>query len=285
MTGQTPARVEPKEVAQLHYAAAGSLLVALAFLALFQVGKVSPFREVNPFGEDPYDAVGSIAVQLALFCAVLSYARMIRVLRAPHEITKGPLVVRGNILVLGSVLVTLVADAFAEASNRAPQTTSGAILLLGLVALGILGVASAILVVRAASAFSLLRPPTDLTPADAIDDFWGLLRIPLQAIDGLLPTSVTKRLQEVRSDLVFAPFPWLNPRLHPWRFTVLAGVSAGLLLLALQLREGIPPDLPTALAVVAIFVSVEVAAILAGYAVFGRFLGLRPSPSREDLSA
>ena len=44
-----------------------------------------------------------------------------------------------------------------------------------------------------------------------------------------------------------------------------------------QLQEGFPPNLKAGLLVAGIFISGELAATLAGFAIFGGYLGLQPS--------
>jgi multisubunit Na+/H+ antiporter MnhB subunit len=87
-------------------------LFALLFLAFFDRSKHDPaLAAVNPFVEDPYDAVGSFAIQLTTFAALLSLFRAFR----PHtaqELTSSrfALILRGVALVLLSVLETLASD-------------------------------------------------------------------------------------------------------------------------------------------------------------------------------
>jgi len=59
----------------------GGLGVGLAvlFYLFFQISKQQPdLARVNAFANDPYDAVGSFAVQFALFVAVISLIRALR---------------------------------------------------------------------------------------------------------------------------------------------------------------------------------------------------------------
>ena len=50
----------------------------LVFCLFFQINKSGPFRDINPFGKDPYDAVNSFAVQGVFLLATLTYARAVR---------------------------------------------------------------------------------------------------------------------------------------------------------------------------------------------------------------
>ena len=54
-------------------------LLTIFFLAVFDNSKNIPLLAVvNPFAEDPYDAVGSFGIQLAFFAAFLSLIRAFR---------------------------------------------------------------------------------------------------------------------------------------------------------------------------------------------------------------
>jgi hypothetical protein len=49
-----------------------TFMASLIFWAFFQLSKSPAFAAVNPFAEDPVDAIGSIAVQVALAVSLLS---------------------------------------------------------------------------------------------------------------------------------------------------------------------------------------------------------------------
>lgn len=90
-------------------------LLALLFLVFFQITKQIPaLAQVNPFGEDPYDAVGSFAIQVTLAAALLSFLRVLRPYRTRGITTiQYLLILRGNGLSVISVAVTLVVDLIA----------------------------------------------------------------------------------------------------------------------------------------------------------------------------
>jgi hypothetical protein len=87
-------------------------LLTIFFLAFFDNSKNLPFLAVvNPFAEDPYDAVGSFGIQLAFFAAVLSLIRAFR----PYATKEIPfnqqlLILRGETVALLSIIVTLTGD-------------------------------------------------------------------------------------------------------------------------------------------------------------------------------
>lgn len=111
-------------------------LLALAFWAFFQYSKHS-LGDVNPFGEDPYDAVGSFGTQLTMLAAVLGLLRALR----PYPMGEIPpvqarLALRANGLALLALAVTLAADAVALARYPAQWISSPAGLQLAALTAG-----------------------------------------------------------------------------------------------------------------------------------------------------
>jgi hypothetical protein len=253
-----------KMVRRAHHATALIAVAAFLFYLFFQVNKNGPFRELNPFGVDPYDAVGSFAIQIALLVGLLTYARALRILVDPGQAAKMRLVLRGNLLVLLAILVTLVVDGIAVYLHPVVSSYWGRVLL---VELGLIFLLAGICILALIGAFWHLPTPIpyhNLTPADAIDDLWILVRLPASKFSAALP----QRLLTL---------PWINPRLHPWRFALGLGILVGAGLVLAQMQEGLPPSLQIGMLVIGIFISAELAATLIGFAVLGGYLGLRPS--------
>ncbi|HXX64980.1 MAG TPA: hypothetical protein VEO56_14365, partial [Bacteroidota bacterium] len=99
--------------------------LAIVFTLFFQLSKAGPFREVNPFLDDPYDAVGSIAFQVALLVGVLTFARSLRLIHGELPEARLRFIARGNVLVLGAVLLALVGDTLAVIAHPvAPSAAS-----------------------------------------------------------------------------------------------------------------------------------------------------------------
>ncbi|HLO15812.1 MAG TPA: hypothetical protein VK206_13350 [Anaerolineales bacterium] len=90
-------------------------LLTIFFLAFFDNSKHIPaLALVNPFADDPYDAVGSFGIQLSFLAAWLSLIRAFR----PYTVKEFPptqqlLILRGETVVLLSIFVTLMADIIA----------------------------------------------------------------------------------------------------------------------------------------------------------------------------
>ncbi len=272
------------DVKRIHQVTALIFATAIIFYIFFQVNKRSPFVEANPFAVDPYDAVGSIAIQLALLISLLSYARIIRWRDDPEQ-SKQRLILHGNILVLAAIFISLCSDSLAELVQPIPSFLLSTILLLELGLMFILTLVCALALWVVFRHIPTASPPSNLTPADAIDDLWSLVRVPIVRASPVLPPAIVVWVKRFNSDLIFAHIPWVNPRLHPWRFTTAIGLLVGILLVIAQLQEGLPPSLAIGLLVMGIFISVELVATLLGFAVFGGYLGLRPDLTMKKASS
>jgi hypothetical protein len=263
-------------IKRIHQVTALIFAVAIIFYLFFQVNKRNPFVLGNPTANDPYDAVGSIAIQVALLVSILSYARILRMRDNPAQ-TRDRLVLHGNILVLASIFITLISDAVAVFVQPIPPSIWVEVLRIEL---GLMFILTAVCAMTLWIVFRGLPtpiPPPHLTPADAIDDLWSLVRVPVGKAASVFPPAVVEWVKRFNSDLLFAHLPWVNPRLHPWRFTNILGLLVGVLLVIAQQLEGPPPSLAIGLLVAGIFISVELVAALLGFAIFGGYLGLRPA--------
>lgn len=276
--------MDQKAIRRLHNVTALITLAALLFGVFFQLNKGRPFRDINPFGDDPYDAVGSFAVQGALLIGLLTYARALRLRFEAGQAAKSRLIVRGNLLVLGAILITLIADTLAEVIGGTPASFWGMVLLAELLGMWLFTLGCSAVFAVVWRRIPKVSPPRDLTPADAIDDLWTLVRAPVIKLKRVLPHRLVDWVQRFDSDWLFARIHihWLNPRTHPWCFACAIGLLVGLGLVVVQLQEGLPPSLATGLLVAGIFISGEFVATLAGFALFGGFLGLRPGFTRTS---
>jgi len=96
----------------------GSLLVlalSLLFFVFFQYTKHAPgLGDANPFGEDPYDAVGSFGVLLAPFAGLLAIIRAFRpYLKGRPEPRQFRSLLRSGTVALLAIAVTLAGDVIA----------------------------------------------------------------------------------------------------------------------------------------------------------------------------
>ena len=109
--------------------------LAVLFFWAFMFAKHDPaLRNIIPFGDDPYDAVGSFGVIVGMLSALISLGRAFR---PYHErrpsIPEGVYLVRSQVVVVLVVLATLAADAVAMA--RHPSMWTGAVSRNTLIAL------------------------------------------------------------------------------------------------------------------------------------------------------
>lgn len=269
---------------RVHRTTAFITFVAIVFWMFFQINKIGPFRDINPFGEDPYDAVGSFATQGALLIGILTYARALRLCDDLAQATKTRLILRGNILVLFTMLVTLVTDTVAVVLNPLPPSYWSNVLLIELVLMFLLVLCGIIALIRVFKPIQAGPSPRDLTPSDAINDLWTLVRVPVTKAEAFLPRAFVEWVRRFDSDRAFARVRWLHPRAHPWRFACVLGLLVGFGLTLAQLQEGLPPSLAIGLLVAAIFVGAELSATLVGFALLGGYLGLRPTFSLRGSS-
>ena len=272
-----------QSIKRIHRMTALILLAAIVFFLFFQVNKRSPFVEANPFAIDPYDAVGSIAFQVALLISLLSYARVLRLRDDPSQ-AKERLVQHGNILVLAAIFITLCSDAIAEFVQPVTPSLWGNILIIELGGMLLFTFFCGMALWVVFKGMPTSPPQTNLTPADAIDDLWSLVRVPIVKGGAIFPPPMVEWVKRFTSDRLFARLQWLDPRKHPWRFTGAVGLLVGVLLIMAQLQEGLPPSLGIGLLVMAIFISVEFIATLVGFAIFGGYLGLRPTIKKKSES-
>ncbi len=215
-----------KVIQRVHNVTASITITAILFYLLFQVNKGGPFRNINPFGEDPYDAVGSFAIQVAILIGILTYARALRLWDDPAQAAKARLILRGNSLVLLVVLITLTADAIAEIVRPFPPSYWGNVILVELVLMFVLALACAIALAVVFRRIPTAAPPPDLTPADGIDDLWTLVRVPVARCSALLPRRIVEWVKRFDSDRLFARVRMAQPA-HPSLALRLRPGSAG----------------------------------------------------------
>lgn len=265
-----------QSIQRIHRVSALILLTAVLFYLFFQINKGGPFREINPFAVDPFDAVGSIAIQVALLISLLTYARVLRWRDDPSQKTKARLILHGNLLVLAAIFITLFTDLIAVIVSPMPASYWVTFLRIELGFMIILSLDCGLALWVAFRHLPTASPPSNLTPADAIDDLWSLVRVPLLKAANIFPAWLVGWVKHFNSDRLFMRTPWVDPRHHPWRFVCMAGLLVGVLLVLGQLQEGLPASLSLGLLTVVIFLTVELTATLLGYAIVGGYLGLRP---------
>ena len=289
---------------------------------------------MNPFGEDPFDAVGSFSVQLAVLAAGLGLVRAYR----PYLATGAPssqalLILRTGTVALLAVAVTLVADAIGLARSTvigagSPEVGMLAALLGGMAVLNLLvgwlflrqagrtEISATQRLVRRAILISIagvfvlafyplgwrdaslagalftiiigilvlfltvwaiataIFPELDFTYEDFFDDLAAIYR--------------WKKVRFARFSFLFGWFEkvaalplvrrlvdWLNPRKHHWNLVILLAVGMGIGLAAAEaVGEGLPGNWRLAGLVLSVYVSMESLAVVVGYLLFGKYLGI-----------
>ncbi len=273
----------------LQYAASLTVVASLIFWAFFQISKSPNFAAVNPFAEDPVDAIGSIGVQLAFAVGVLTLARAAHLSRAPSVPTyKARLILRGNTIALLAIGVTLAADMLMELQHPTWKASIwGRLLIAGLGLVALFACAAGLMTAAAARHVSAWRvwewssPDEAGSLSEALNDLWILVRLILAGFSHYLPW-LSRPVQWIESlgNRLFERllnWPWIGPRSHPWRFCACVGLLVGIgLALAHDLEEGSSLNLALNVLISTIFIGVELAAVLIGYLVLGGFLGLRP---------
>ena len=283
-----------KDLLQMRYirrAMLAVLVTALAFWAFFQLSKTPVISAVNPFADDPVDAIGSITFQVAVVCGILNLARFVRYVRDPEiRYNRAHLILHGSAIALGAIGITLIADAIAELQQPTWGVSIwGALLAAGLVVMALLLVWAGLMVVGAAREINAIRPaqsPLEAAAtgslADTIEDLWLLAWIPLTWLRRRLEWVNTlvawgERFTERHLLPLWARLDWVNPRFHPWRFCLLVALAAGVgLAVAHGVLEGPPDSLSMAILASSIFIGFETAAVLLSFLLFGGLLGLRP---------
>ena len=271
----------------------------------------SPFARVVPFGEDPYDAVGSFGIQLAVAAAAISLLRGARRYGGGFPAPTAALVLRGSVAALLAVFVTIQADVVALARHPRAWTHSpiGTALALGLVVVALASLAGASLLglalrralpeARTCAARAVLAVAAGTLALAIFPETWRLQgftgsigtalygTLVLFAEVGALTVAIAPEGAGPAEDLLDdlgallgrrgappnAVTRWL--RAAPWRFAVVVALAGGALLAVVQaVGEGLPPGAARALLVLAVFTGLEAAGILVGYFCFRRPLAL-----------
>ena len=310
------------------------LTLAVAFVVFFFTCKHAPsLAGINPFAEDPYDAVGSAAIQLTIFTALLCLLRVFR----PYATREPPasqrsLIVRGWTVSVLSVSITLVTDVVAMVKYSALWTRSSAgkslaLLVVGMALLTALtgwlilrltpnanpnprhglssraifvfmtcisilsvypanwrqsmpgaiftaGLGLVLLLLLTWGATTALFPPADTAFEDSLDDVAAIYHWLKKR------ASFIASLCDAVETIIGLPalqglFRWLNPRKHRWNFAILMALALGILLaLSQAIGEGIAPGRGRFALLVTIFISGEALAVLLGYGLLARYLGV-----------
>ena len=290
------------------------LAVSVAFGLFFQFTKHNPaLSAVNASGEDPYDAIGSFGVQAAAFFGLLSVGRSLWWSRGDGQPSSRQrlLILRAEMATVLAVVITLVGDV--AAMLRHPTlwigSSAGFEYAALLVALVVLDGAVGLFVVRASrgaygpwairdwswAGFSffalfavLLVYPESLRQSVVGELFTVLVGIALFFTPLRLMLRALVPEPAVQSDGEGPGSALSASRGLQWAVVVVAGVVAGLLLISAEMSggSGAAPPLAKLLFVGSVYVGLETAGLLVGYALLrdpvGIAIGLSPSKRFEQ---
>ncbi len=263
-------------------------LAALFYCAFMFLKHHPGLRNTIPFGDDPYDGVGSGGVIVAGILTIVALVRAFRPSLAVASSERRLYLVRTQVAIVLCVWMTLAADAVAMARHVAKWTASPSHNEL-LAVLGLLAIASI-------AVFMLIAPWHGrqhggrgwLSAVGAIAAAMAALALyPEQLIENLGTHLVTC----IAADLIlFAPMrPLLSalvpddsasmpanarPRLRGWGAVLAVATAVGVFAFLGEMSEG-SGSLPVlrVLLVAGVFIGLAVASLLIAYAFVGKPLG------------
>jgi hypothetical protein len=272
------------------------IVVALAalFFWVFMFAKHDPaLRDVIPFGEDPYDAVGSFAVMVGMLIALVSLVRAFRPYPEAPSKAQRMYLVRSQEAVVLAVFITLAADAISMA--RYPAIWMGTASRDRLIAL------LAGMTVIAVAVQMLILVSQEKLPKRARKHWIGAATaiVLILLILAWYPEQLTHLLTVIAGDVVlFAPMPALLVALVPyptdegriegnlergrfstagkrWGIVVVVGALIGIFAFMGEMSEGIGALAMSRLVLVAsVFIGLGLAGILIAYGLLAKPLGL-----------
>lgn len=213
--------------------------------------QVADVRAILPFGDDPYDAVASVAIVLLPLVGALTAVRVIRY--GPDGIPAGPVtarIVRGLGICLGLVSAASLADVAALVAHPIePSYTRGLLVVTWIAVTAVATVVAWVALVRGAISLGSAMA-TDGTPTepDALEDLVAILPIPASVAPRV--TTVSDRIRHHRIAVGagaavvagFAAVVWHAVREGDWASPAAAvlygGILVGILLIAYLLLIG-----------------------------------------------
>lgn len=268
-----------------------AFVLALLFWGAFMFAKHDPvLRPIIPFGDDPYDAVGSFAVIVGLLIAVIALVRAFWPYRDRPSDEQTVYLVRSQEAVALAVFVTLGADAIAMARHPAlwMHAARGRLLCV----LGIMAAAALLAHFTVTATWQRKAPRRAWITASVVTlaCALGLALYPESWIGHLVAHLLTVLAGAV---ILFAsmavllrvavPFDAADkmaraPSPHRWGWAIVAavGLLAGVAAFLGEMSEGVPGfSLARLLFVAAVFVGLGLGGLLIAYAFLARPLGLR----------
>ena len=276
-------------------------VLALAFFVFFDVTKHDPsLSAINPFADDPYDAIGSFGVQAGFFLGLFSLFRAFRPFQAgaPSE-EQRLFLLRAELAAVLAVVITLVGDGVALAHHPSLWLGSAAGgrlcallggLLLCTVATGVLVYRSArnargptrarpwrraaLVSLTAVVALALYPETIRQSTAGALFTVVvgaALLFAPLWAVlAALLPDGAAASMREQRM-----ASGWLARHTFQWVLVVCVGLFLGALLsVGEATNEGTAHDVTKRAFILLVYVGLETIGVMIGFSFLRTSLGL-----------
>lgn len=261
-----------------------TLCLAVLFYLMFMFAKHDPaLRPVIPFGDDPYDAVGSFGVIVAMIVAVIALVRALRPYRKePPSRARRVYLIRSELAVVLAVLITLGADIIALARHPAMWVGAASrnelLMLLGGLAIAAIATLVSILHSREDATGGDPKPAIVVTIAAAL----VLIVYPERLIQAPLTHLLTVVIGAV---ILFAPMRPILTALVPydptgtrprnrWLIALIVGIGVGAFAFIGEMGEGgghVP--LRQFVVVATVFVGLAIAGLLVAYAFLGKPLG------------
>lgn len=283
-------------------------VLCLALAAVFNWGFMfakhdAALRGVIPFGDDPYDAIGSFAIFVALIVAVVAMVRAFRQYPMPVSATQRLFVLRAQTAVVLVVLITLEADAVAMVRHPGVWIHSHAVakLMALLAGLGLAATGVQSLVIGSersqrweprrwttvAIATTLAAAVLMFYPERLIAGVWThLLTVVVSAV--ILFATTRALLLALVPDIGSDTAPDISGRERPsgrtrhWAVVILVGAAFGAFAFLGELSEGSgAQSIARILAVAGVFLGLAIAGVGAAFGFLGAPLGLSGSPPRS----
>lgn len=266
--------------------------LSVLFALFFNITKHFPaLSAVNPFADDPYDAIGTFALQAGGFLALLSLFRAFRPYRnAPPSAEQTLLLARTQLTIVLAVIVALVGNLVALMRHTSVWLGTPAGSLLAALVVGFVLLSALIgrfVLVSAHQTMGQPQPGAWKRPLIiSLIFFIVLLGYPEQVRETTIGALLTVVIGAVLLFMgVWAWGTFLSsdtrtvgtagrPRWH-WGLVVVVGMLLGLTIVFRELSEGGGTiDLAGSSFIIAIYIGLEVAGIVIGYAFLSKFLRL-----------
>lgn len=273
-------------------------MLAVLFAVFFDVTKHNLYLSpINPFADDPYDAIGTFALQAAILLGFLSLFRAFRPYRKEQPSDEqNLLLVRTQTAIVLSMLVALAGDVVAMIRHLSLWSgiLAGDVLLILVIGFSILSIAIGIITrnsakeVLAPFAMKLSNEPVIISLIFFIILFFYPERI-RESTTGALFTVVLGAI------LLFMPVWALGKFLSPiidtqsktvaprwlWGIVILIGIFLGFTIVLRELSEGDGfIDFAGSAFIISVYIGLEVAGLVIGYGFLGKFLGIFQSQKR-----